>query len=117
MTAKEEQVIKELLQAVKDLKTENQKFCENTINQINAINQKIEKKHLPIYYEQDILKVAQQSINEAISKCMTGYDSSLNKLVKSVVDENSAELRAIISDSFTQVIKTPDFKQSIINAF
>lgn len=43
MTAKEEQVIKELLQTVKDLKTENQKFCENTINQINAINQKIEK--------------------------------------------------------------------------
>lgn len=70
-----------------------------------------------MYYEQDILKVAQQSINEAISKCMTGYDSSLNKLVKSVVDENSAELREIISDSFTQVIKTPDFKQSIINAF
>lgn len=117
MTTKEEQTIKELLQTVRDLRTENQKFREDVTNQVATINTKTEKKHLPIYYEQDILKTAQQSINEAISKCMTGYDSPMNKLVKSVVDENSAELRNIISSSFTKVIRTDEFKQAIVNAF
>ena len=117
MTTKEEQTIKELLQTVRDLKTENQKFREDVTSQIGAINTKTEKKHLPIYYEQDILKTAQQSINEAIAKCMTGYDSPMTKLVKSVVEENQAELRLIISGSFTQVIRTEEFKQAIVNAF
>lgn len=117
MTNKEEQTIKDLLQAVRDLRTENANFRNDVSSQITAINSKTEKKHLPIYYEQDILKTAQQSINEAIAKCMTSYDSPMNKLVKSVVDENSAELRNIISSSFTQVIKTDEFKQAIVNAF
>lgn len=117
MTTKEEQTIKDLLQAVRDLRTENANFRNDVNSQITAMNSKTEKKHLPIYYEQDILKTAQQSINEAITKCMTGYDSPMNKLVKSVVEENSAELRNIISSSFTQVIKTDEFKQSIVNAF
>ena len=117
MTTKEEQTIKELLQTVRDLKTENQKFREDVTSQITIINTKTEKKHLPIYYEQDILKTAQQSISEAIGKVMTGYDSPLTKLVKSVVDENSAELRNLISGSFTQAIRTEDFKQAIVNAF
>lgn len=117
MTTKEEQTINSLLQAVRDLKTENQKFREDVKEQVATINTKTEKKHLPIYYEQDILKTAQQSINEAIAKCMTGYDSPMNKLVKSVVDENSAELRNIISSSFTQVIRTDEFKQAVVNAF
>lgn len=117
MTTKEEQTINSLLQLVRDLKTENQKFREDVTNQVATINTKTEKKHLPIYYEQDILKTAQQSINEAIAKCLTGYDSPMNKLVKSVVDENSAELRNIISSSFVQVIRTDEFKQAIVNAF
>jgi len=39
------------------------------------------------------------------------------KLVKSVVDENSTELRALISDSFVQVIRKDEFKQAIVSAF
>jgi len=117
MTIKEEQIIKELLQTVKDLKLENQKYREDVTNQINTINTKTEKKYLPIHFEQDILKTAQQALNEAIGKVMTGYDSPLFKLIKSVLEENSSELRSIISDSFLEVIKVPEFKQSIISAF
>ena len=68
--------------------------------------------------EQDILKAAQHAIGESITKVMTsGYDSPINKLVLSVVNENSMELRNIISESFTKVIRTDEFKQSIVNAF
>lgn len=117
MTIKEEQTIKDLLQFVRDLKTENEKFRIDVTNQIASINTKTEKKHLPIYLEQDVLKTAQQAITESIGKIMVGYDSPMIKLVKSVVDENSTELRGLISDSFTKVIRTEDFKQAIVNAF
>jgi hypothetical protein len=33
------------------------------------------------------------------------------------VDENSTELRALISDSFVQVIRKDEFKQAIVSAF
>jgi hypothetical protein len=117
MTTKEQQTIDNVFKTINDLRTENTKFREDVKLQIETINAKTEKKHLPIVLEQDILKTTQLAINESITKVLAAYDSPLIKLVKSVVDENSNELRTIISDSFTQVIKTDEFKQSIINAF
>lgn len=117
-STKEQQTIDQLLSVVKDLRIENNKFREDVKSQIDTINAKTEKKHLPIYYEQDILKAAQQAINEAITKSLSSaYDSPLIKLVKSVVDENSTELRGLISDSFVQVIRKDEFKQAIVSAF
>lgn len=117
MNAKEQQAVDKIYEMLQTIKNENNNFRNDIKLQIEAINGKTDKKHLPIYLEQDILKVAQQSVAEAITKCMTAYDSPMNKLVKSVVDENSTELRQLISDSFTKVIRTDDFKQSIVNAF
>lgn len=117
MTAKEEQAIKDLLQLVRDLRTENQNFRQDITKQIESINAKTDKKHLPIFLEQDVLKTAQTAINTAIGTIMTGYNSPLTSLVKSVVDENATELRKIISESFTHVIRTEDFKKSILDAF
>jgi hypothetical protein len=118
MTTKEQQTIDNLFKAVQDLRSENQKFREDVKLQIETINGKTEKKHLPIYLEQDILKAAQQAINESVIKALTaGYDSPMIKLVKLVVDENSTELRALISDSFVQVIRKDEFKQAIVSAF
>lgn len=67
--------------------------------------------------EKDILQTAQLAINASVKDVLTKYDSPLAKLVKLVVDENANELRALISDSFTQVIRTEDFKKSIVDAF
>ena len=67
--------------------------------------------------EQDILTTAQLAIAASIKEALGKYDSPLIKLVNSVVQENSTELRALISDSFTKVIRTDEFKQSIVNAF
>lgn len=118
MTTQEQKTIDSLLKAVQELRTENLKFREDVKLQVEAINGKTEKKHLPIYLEQDILKAAQQAINESIVKALSsGYDSPMVKLVKSVVEENSAELRFLISDSFVQVIRKEEFQQAIVNAF
>jgi len=117
MTASEQKTIDNLLKVVQELRTENAKFREDVKLQVDSINSKIDKKHLPIYLEQDILQVAQQSISDAIKSVLSGYNSPLSKLIHSVVDENSQSLRTIISDSFTQVIGKEEFKQSIVNAF
>ncbi len=118
MTNKEQKTIDNLLKAVQDLRSENLKFREDVKFQVETISSKTNKKHLPIYLEQDILKAAQQAVNESIIKALTNsYDSPMMKLVKSVVDENSVELRALISDSFVQVIRKDEFKQAIVSAF
>jgi hypothetical protein len=59
----------------------------------------------------------QHSIDEAIKSVLTGYNSPLTKLVAEVVTMHSGELKSLISDSFSKVIKTDEFKQSIANAF
>ena len=118
MTTKEQQTIDNLFKVVQDLRDENRKFREDVTFQVNSINTKTEKKNLPVFLEQDILKAAQQAINDSVTKALTaGYDSPMVKLVKSVVDENSTELRTLISDSFVQVIRKDEFKQAIVSAF
>lgn len=116
-TTKEQQTIDNLYKSVQDLRTENNRFREEMKLIIEAINIKTEKKYLPITLEQDILKTSQIAIHDAITKTLTAYDSPIVKLVKVVVDENSLELKQLISDSFIKVIRTDDFKVSIINAF
>ena len=117
MTTKEQQTIDNLFKAVQDLRTENAKFREDVKLQVEAINTKTEKKHVPITLEQDILRTAQIAMNESIQKVLTDYSSPLKKLVEAVVSENTTFLKQLISESFNTVIRTDEFKNSIINAF
>ena len=117
MTTKEQQTIDNLFKAVQDLRTENAKFREDVKLQVEAINTKTDKKHVPITLEQDILRTAQIAMNESIQKVLTDYNSPLKKLVETVVSENTTFIKQLISESFNTVIRTDEFKTSIINAF
>ena len=117
MTTKEQQTIDNLFKAVQDLRTENAKFREDVKLQVEAINTKTDKKHVPITLEQDILRTAQIAMNESIQKVLTDYNSPLKKLVEAVVSENTTFIKQLISESFNTVIRTDEFKTSIINAF
>lgn len=118
MTTKEQQTIDNLFKVVSDLRTENQNFREDVKLQVDSINTKTDKKHIPIYFENDILSSVQSSIDISIKKVLQDdYNSPLKKIITSVVDENSIELKSLISDSFVKVIRKDEFKQSIISAF
>ena len=117
MTSNEQKTINELYKLVSDMRSENERFKEIVTKQVDSINDKVDKKHLPITLESNILQVMQHSIDKAIKAVLTGYNSPLNKLVSEVVDSHSVELKSLISDSFSQVIRTDEFKQSIISAF
>ena len=111
------ELVEEVYNCLNRLENDHNEFKEEVSNQITDLKDKSEKKLVPVNLEQDILRTAQISIAEAIRTSLTKYDNPLNKLIESVISENAAELRGIISSSFTQVIRTEDFKKSIVNAF
>jgi hypothetical protein len=117
MTTNEQNTIDRLLKFMQDLRTENEKFREDVKLQVETINTKTEKKFIPITLEQDILRTAQMAMNESIQKVLTDYNSPLKKLTEAVIFENTTFLKQLISDCFNSVIKTEDFKKSIISAF
>lgn len=117
MTKQEEKSINDLHKLLYEIKTENNSFREKLTTEVTELKSRVDKKHLPVNLEQQILETAQNAINTAIAQSLTGYQSPLIKLVTNVVDENSKELRQLISDSFTHVIRTDEFKNSIISAF
>jgi len=117
MTNAEQKTIDQLYKTVSDIKTENRLLVEKLTKTIDEINTKVNQKHMPITLEQDILSTAQASIQKAIQESLTKYDSPLVKIVTSVINENSAELKKIIADSFNDVIKLDDFKAAIKTGF
>lgn len=118
MTTKEQQAIDRLLKAVEELRSENKQFRQDVTLQVDSINAKTDKKHAPVYLEQDILKTAQEAVGNALRNILQdSYSSPLRKLVLSVVEEHSDELRTLISESFVQVIRKDEFKQAVLDAF
>jgi len=117
MTNSEQKTIDQLYKTVSDIKTENKLLVEKLTKTIEEINTKVNQKHMPITLEQDILSTAQISVQKAIQESLARYDSPLIKLVTSVVNENSIELKRIISDSFNDVIKLDEFKDAVRAGF
>jgi hypothetical protein len=109
--------MKDVKEQLDQLNRNLRQFQINIQQTVDDINNKIEKKHIPISLEQDILTVAQQSIHEAIKSVLTGYNNPLSKLIIEVINRHSVELKAIINDAFETVIRTEDFKQSILSGF
>lgn len=117
MTKKEQEMFDKLIQVTSTLEDENKKFREDMTTLVESINTKTEQKHIPIHFEQDILRASQQAVGESIKSILTGYGSPMTKLVTQVVNEHNDEMKKLITNAFEQVIRTEDFKTSIVNAF
>jgi len=114
-------ISKEELQNVVESLSSNVAAIRNATDELKeakeVVNKKLEEKYLPVNLEADILKSVQTSIHESIKTVLSGYDSPLKKLVFKVVDEYNQELKSLISESFAAVIRTEDFKRSILDGF
>jgi len=113
MNSKEQKTLDELYNLIIKTQQENKKLIE----EIKSVNEKVDKKHEPIYLERDILQVLQASMQKAIQDCLSGYSSPLTKLVNNVVESRSTELRKIIADSFDEAISKDEFKLAIREGF
>jgi predicted oxidoreductase (fatty acid repression mutant protein) len=117
MTTKEQKTIDQLFELISKLNEKNEQFRISIQTQLNSGLTTIDKVQQPVELERDILRTAQTAIDSAIKSVLTGYNSPLTKLIERVVNDHSNELYGIISDSFSAVIKTDTFKQSIVSAF
>lgn len=117
MKVKEQETVDKLFELFSKIRQENDNFKTQVMEEVNAINTKVEKKFSPIALEQNILSTVQQSIQAAIEQSLMKYDSPLTKLITIVVDEHSQQLKQIISDSFDDVIQKEEFKESIRDGF
>ena len=113
MTKDEKLEIDALKDLVRDLIKSNGEFQTNLTKRVDALD----KEYKPVTLEKDILATAQIAIQSAITQALIGYDSSLIKLTKSVVEAHSGQLRQLIEDTFSQVISTEEFKASLVDAF
>lgn len=113
MNKEEQKTLDKLYELIVKTREENKALGEA----LKSVNDKVDKKHEPIYLEKDILQVLQVSMNKAIQDCLSGYSSPLTKLVNSVVESRSTELRKIIADSFDNAIEKDEFKSAIREGF
>lgn len=117
MTRDEQKSVDSLTNLLSEIKKSNSEYRDRIDEKLEKLNKKVEHKHIPVDLNNEILKISQVAIGEAVKTVLTKYDSPLIKLVENVINENNAYLRQIISDSFSEVIRTEDFKNSILQAF
>ena len=114
---KQDKALELITNSLNQLHRENQSYRDSLSEKIEKLSKQVEEKHLPITLEQDILKTCQSSIAASIKSVLEGYSSPLNKLIVSVIDSHSIELKEIVDSSFKKVIRTEEFKASIVSAF
>lgn len=117
MTTAEQKSIELLNEQLRIMREENHKFRSSMSELVAAINNKVEAKHAPISMEQEILSTVQSAMAKAIDDTLKGYNSPLGKLIQSVVESRSSQLREIVTSAFDHVIGLQEFKDSIIAAF
>lgn len=113
MTVSEQRSLNELHQIVTSLRDSNNKFREEMAQRVQIIEGIVEKKHLPIQFEDEIMKAVDTSLSKALSEALTGYNSPLVKYAQNVVQKYQAQIEGIFSDVVQEAIKTDDFKQRV----
>ena len=113
MTKNESDLFIKLENLMVELKAQQSTQSKEIEDRVSTLAKQIE----PISLEKDVLKAVQISIDKAIVSTLTDYSSPLKKIINEVIIENNKELKSLISDSFQKVIRTEEFKQSILNGF
>jgi hypothetical protein len=67
--------------------------------------------------EEKILRTVNQAIEKSIVENLTGYNSPLNTFVNEVIENKKGEFIKIIDGEISKIIKSPQFKKSLNQAF
>lgn len=113
MTEAEKRQITTLVEAVDRLTKGNELYREMLTKTVNSLETKVEQKHLPIQFENEILKAVDASLSKALSEAMTGYNSPLTKYAQNVVAKYQTQIEAIFDNVVKEAIATDDFKQRV----
>lgn len=67
--------------------------------------------------ERQVLNQVQSSIAKAIDSELVGYNKPLSKIAEKVINNNFDEVYAIMNDAFKKVVRTKEFKDTILTEF
>ena len=113
MTKKNDELMATMVEEVKALREENRKYRETLDQRINVI----ERKHVPVSLEQDVISVVQSSISKSLETALGGYNSPLNKLAESVVESHKTSIRATMDSAMTEAISSDEFGTQMRQVF
>lgn len=113
MTREEIKQFDQLEKTIRDLTTALETNNAKQNEKIEALSKKVDNSTKPLYFESDIIGSIKGTITEAIKNTLTGYNSPLIGLIRSVVDDNSKELKEILTRNFVIAIRNKDFEESI----
>lgn len=113
MTREEIKQFDQLEKTIRDLTTALETNNANQNDKIEALSKKVDRSTKPLYFESDIIGSIKSSINDAIKASLTSYSGPLSNLIKSVIDDNSKELKEILTRNFVIAIRNKDFEESV----
>lgn len=113
MTASEQKSVDRVFALMSEIREENRKFREDITTQTNKTVEKVEQKHLPIQFEDEIMKAVDASLSKALSEALTGYSSPLTKYATNVVTKYQVQIESIFDEVVKEAISTDDFKQRV----
>lgn len=113
MTKSEEKTIQSLHEVLAAIRKENSEFRELLAARVNGLQDQVEKKHVPINLENEIMQAVDKSISKALAEAMTGYNSPLVKYAQNVVQKYQSQIEGIFSDVIQEAIQTDDFRQRV----
>lgn len=111
MTAREQQNIDNINQAIKELREENKVFKEATLILVNSLKEKVENKHVPLSLEQSIIQASQGAIQKAINDTLGGYNSPLQKYITVSIEKYDKKIIQLLEESFAEEIGKDEFKR------
>ncbi len=113
MTKSEEKTIQSLHEVLAGIRKENADFRETLSSRVNGLQEQVEKKHVPINLENEIMEAVDKSLSKALAEAMTGYNSPLVKYAHNVVQKYQTQIEGIFADVVSEAIQTDDFKQRV----
>jgi hypothetical protein len=111
MTQKEQNTVDSLLQAIKDLRTDNTQYREYINKQVENLSKLVEHKHVPLSLEENILQVSKNAIQKSINDALSAYDSPLKRYITVSISKYETDIIRVFQDVFKEEIHTEQFKE------
>lgn len=117
MTNAEQQSIKQLNETLAQIRLENQEFKNQIKDLVEKLQTKVDNKHIPISLEAQIVNSVKDSLSESIVRSLEGYNSPLQGIVTTVIQEHSIEIKSIFEKMVKKEIDTAEFSKDLESQF
>ena len=113
MTETEKRTIASLNDTVTKLMQQNQTYRELLTAKVDGLEKQVEKKHLPVMFEDQIMKAVDTSLAKAMESALTGYNSPLTQYAINVVKKYQPDIEGFFDSVVKEAIQTDEFRQKV----